>query len=54
MRKNCIVCGARLFNKPLYVCKNMPEGMLYADEIIHEIQQKCSNEVKMENYHNKL
>lgn len=24
MRKNCIVCGAKLLDKPLYVCKNMP------------------------------
>lgn len=24
MRSTCIVCGAPLFDKPLYVCKNMP------------------------------
>lgn len=25
MRKKCIVCGAELFDKPIYVCKNMPK-----------------------------
>ena len=26
MRSSCIVCGAPLFEEPLYVCKNMPES----------------------------
>ena len=24
MRKHCIVCGEKLIEKPIYVCKNMP------------------------------
>lgn len=36
MRKNCIVCGAKLHNKPLIVLRNMPNGarnMPLKDEI---------------------
>lgn len=40
MRKNCIVCGAKLLDKPLYVCRNMPAKSqdLPTDETVNQDQ----------------
>ena len=44
MRRNCIVCGAPLQTKPLYVCKDMPAKSqdLPTDEMLIRISRSTS------------